>query len=674
MQLTAFRIFKYRNIEDSGLINLFDRLTCIVGKNQSGKTNLLRALQKFNPHDKSVKYDWRADWPRGGRRTRDERQVVCEAHFDLDVEHSELVSLTDADMTAKKVIVTKNYASEYTVEFPDQPDLFGKRVHPAEIDQVCAKFAVPSTEVGEAFFRASDECIAEAKQAAQQGRFAELAALAAPHREKLEHAGSADHPKNENEARYLSGYINLLSQISGELAALPTMRDKADQYIIKHLPTFVYMDEHRSFEGTAHLDRVLQRIDDPTPQDETLLMIFKLAGLDVAKLVEQGNAQDPGTIRERQYDLQDAGQLLTTEVADRWAQSPYKVQFRADGQRFFTEIEELDKDIGMLPLEEQSRGFRWFFSFDLRFMHDSGGTFAGCVLLLDEPGMHLHPGAQDDLLRRFDAYARENTLIYSTHLPFLVDIRDPNRIHVMKERDDKSMTVSDDLATSGPDERLTLQAALGMKASQDVAAHKILVVAGSDELFILTALSSLLERSGKVGLADDIAIVAAGSTSAIVYRTAFLVGQGLEVVALFDSDHVGRAAQAMLRTKWLSHYKNTGASAVLLGAALGETGEVGIEDLISERDYLRKAHEIHATALARAGVKSIAPQGSGTLVARVARGFAEAGVKFDQQAVFKLIRKELQELRRMPFLSDIGRETAEKAERLFAFINGRFSA
>jgi hypothetical protein len=27
MQLTAFRIFKYRNIEDSGLINLADRLT-----------------------------------------------------------------------------------------------------------------------------------------------------------------------------------------------------------------------------------------------------------------------------------------------------------------------------------------------------------------------------------------------------------------------------------------------------------------------------------------------------------------------------------------------------------------------------------------------------------------------------------------------------------------------
>jgi hypothetical protein len=40
----------------------------------------------------------------------------------------------------------------------------------------------------------------------------------------------------------------------------------------------------------------------------------------------------------------------------------------------------------------------------------------------------------------------------------------------------------------------------------------------------------------------------------------------------------------------------------------------------------------------------------------------------------RTLRKELQELRRMPYLSDLGRETAEKAERLFASINGRFSA
>ena len=173
------------------------------------------------------------------------------------------------------------------------------------------------------------------------------------------------------------------------------------------------------------------------------------------------------------------------------------MQFRSDGQRFFTEIEQLNKHIGMLPLEEQSRGFQWFFSFDLRFMHDSGGTFSGCVLLLDEPGMHLHPGGQDDLLQRFDEYARDNTLVYTTHLPFLVDIREPSRIHVMNERGDQSAFVSSDLATSGPNERLTLQAALGMKALQhDLTPHKNLLVSGSDELFILTAFSTCWSGRG----------------------------------------------------------------------------------------------------------------------------------------------------------------------------------
>jgi energy-coupling factor transporter ATP-binding protein EcfA2 len=586
MQLTAFRIFQYRNIEDSGLVHLDGPLSCVVGKNQSGKSNLLKALQKLNPHDPSVKYDVRVDWPRGRRRTRNNNQIVCEAHFDLGpVEQGELAVVAGTATPPSKVIVTKNYAGQYAASFPEAPDLFAGR---------------------------------------------------------------------------------------DETSPAP---GQAQETIIKHLPTFIYMDEHRSFDGTSQLEQLSARLDQPTPQDETLLMIFKLAGLDVNKLVEQGRSQDPETIRERQYDLQDAGKILTRAVAARWGQSPYKVQFRSDGQRFFTEIEELNKGIGMLPLEEQSKGFQWFFSFDLRFMHDSGGTFSECVLLLDEPGMHLHPGGQDDLLHRFDAYAQDNTLIYTTHLPFLVDIREPSRIHVMKEREDQSAYVSSDLASSGANERLTLQAALGMKAAQhESISHKNLLVSSSDELFILTALSSLLERSGRQGLADDVAIMAAGSPDALVYLAAFMAGQGLEVVALFNSDDEGREQEALLRTKWLPQYAGTRTSTVLLGDALEQSGDVGIEDLLSERHYLKRVHESHSTALMRAGVKTVAPIGSGTLAARVASGFAAAGATFKREAVSKVIRKELQELRRMPFLSDIGRDTADKAARLFVFLNSRFSS
>jgi ATP dependent DNA ligase domain len=43
--------------------------------------------------------------------------------------------------------------------------------------------------------------------------------------------------------------IDLLGQISNGLAALPTMQRKAHECIVSHLPTFIYMDEHRSCTG-----------------------------------------------------------------------------------------------------------------------------------------------------------------------------------------------------------------------------------------------------------------------------------------------------------------------------------------------------------------------------------------------------------------------------------------
>ena len=81
MQLKAFRVQKFRNIEDSGEIELLDALTCVVGKNQAGKSALLRALHKFNPH-LPAPYDMRREWPRGQRpnATRNRSSARCASH------------------------------------------------------------------------------------------------------------------------------------------------------------------------------------------------------------------------------------------------------------------------------------------------------------------------------------------------------------------------------------------------------------------------------------------------------------------------------------------------------------------------------------------------------------------------------------------------------------------
>ena len=408
------------------------------------------------------------------------------------------------------------------------------------------------------------------------------------------------------------------------------------------------MDDYKAFRGRADLESLKERLNNKkltlSEEDETFLMILKLSSLDLDELIKQGESQEQEVIHDRQVDLQDAAKTLTSDVAGRWGQNEYQVQFRADGQVFFTEIEETNKNIGMIPLEEQSKGFQWFFSFDLHFMHDSEGTFEGCVLLLDEPGLHLHPGGQKDLIERLDAYAKKNTLIYTTHLPFLVDLREPKRIKVIKQTE-LGAIVSDDLGGTQTDERLTLQAALGMSANQSyLVSKRNLLVEGVHDYWIITELSNIFEREDRTCLPEDVLITAAGGAPEIVPTATFMIGQELSIVALFDSDSAGKVAEEKLRKKWITRYKNARAVTLLVGDGLGMLGkEATIEDLFSEAYYMEKVRESHELKLKSKGfaTDAITLSGSGPVLPRLHQCFDKLKVDFNKGSAGKLIRRDL---------------------------------
>ena len=49
MKLKTVRIRMFRNILDSTEVKVEDKVTCLVGKNESGKTAFLQALWRLNP-------------------------------------------------------------------------------------------------------------------------------------------------------------------------------------------------------------------------------------------------------------------------------------------------------------------------------------------------------------------------------------------------------------------------------------------------------------------------------------------------------------------------------------------------------------------------------------------------------------------------------------------------
>ena len=49
MQLVSAHVTYYRSVEDSEEFEVEPDVTCLVGKNESGKTNIAQALFRVNP-------------------------------------------------------------------------------------------------------------------------------------------------------------------------------------------------------------------------------------------------------------------------------------------------------------------------------------------------------------------------------------------------------------------------------------------------------------------------------------------------------------------------------------------------------------------------------------------------------------------------------------------------
>lgn len=664
MNLTGFQVQMFRCVLNSGWVEA-NQLTVVVGKNEAGKTALLKALHKFNPF-KPEPYSMDRDWPRGHRRERTDKQVVCTCEFGLsEEERAKLAEITNKPMTVERLRISRDYAGRLEVLFPQ--DVFPNSLHPNDIDEICGALPSWTAPVGEPFAKKAKELRDEVVRLAHEGHFSDLLELPKQQRQQLEQLVSPENSSTErqHEQDYVSQFTSKLTEIHGKLTAAPSIQKKAHEYVIKRIPTFVYMDEYRAFTGTAFLDQVKQRFDkkQATDEDRTLNMILELSGLKLDEEVKKGGSEDR---EQRQYDLDDAAKTLTREIADRWKQRKYVVQFRADGHQFFTLIEdELHSDL--IKLEERSRGFQWFFSFDLLFMYETRGTFQGCVLLLDEPGLHLHPEAQRDLLRRLEKYAEGNVLIYTTHLPFMIDLRQPERIRVLSEAN-QATTVTADLNEAQPEGKLTLQAALGISGSQSyLVAQKNLVVEGADDFWIVAELSGLLIRGGGPGLPDDVMVTAAGGSSEAVYIATFMIGQKLGVVALFDSDSAGRDGHDALVKKWLTRYKDARADAMCLGDAVGVTGrDFAIEDLFPDDFYVERVLRAYKKQLDVVGVTTLKLQGADMLCKRVERALNEHGIVFNKGSVAKLLRNDLA---RMAQFSELPASTQAHAQKLFGKLN-----
>src|SRR6266550_4557499 len=83
MKLRSFRVQNYRCIDDSGEASV-EHIKALVGKNESGKTSILRALHKFNPASPEP-YNGLKEFPRRRFHEYEDKAPVVELLPDIQI-------------------------------------------------------------------------------------------------------------------------------------------------------------------------------------------------------------------------------------------------------------------------------------------------------------------------------------------------------------------------------------------------------------------------------------------------------------------------------------------------------------------------------------------------------------------------------------------------------------
>jgi hypothetical protein len=174
-----------------------------------------------------------------------------------------------------------------------------------------------------------------------------------------------------------------------------------------------------------------------------------------------------------------------------------------------------------LKFNERSKGFIWFFSFLTNFSSLLVGD-ENVIILLDEPGLGLHPKAQQDLLRFItEKLAGKHQIIFTTHSPFMIDPVMLHRVRTVENQKKAGSKFIHEFGLSSPETLMPIRAALGHQLMQSAAlGPNTILVEDTSDMIYLHAISNLLKSLDRTGLDESWAIIPRGNIKNIVMSIA----------------------------------------------------------------------------------------------------------------------------------------------------------
>lgn len=527
MKLLDVQVKNFRCVNDSQEFQVND-VTCLVGKNESGKTSVLKALERVNSTDAGIrrKFDRERDWPRNRYDEYDPGAVAVRTHWEID--------------TTDRAVIEERLGTGAVKQ-----KTFWDTLH----------------------YDGGGTCAITLDEAAVRQYLYHAAGVDDTERAQLD----AEVALNKLAAYITAQKLQTSPRVQNLLAKLQTFRDSdpahaAIDILIERMPKILYFDSYDKMSGKVPLTRLKTDIQHKrvTRTDNIFLMFLEYAG---STLDELSNIKKAETLFAK---FEGVSNTITGKIFKYWRQNRHlEVKFTQnpalpddppplnEGIIFHTRIYNRLHGV-TVEFDDRSAGFTWFFSFLIQFSLVKK-KYGNVIILLDEPGLNLHGKAQADLLRFINEQLKPNhQVIYTTHSPFMVPANNLGAVRTVEDvliegKDDElpqvlGTKVGFDILKTDRDTVFPLQGALGYEISQSLfISPNTLLVEGPSDILYLQIVTHELQRRKRQGLDTRWTLCPAGGVDKVSAFISLFSGNKLNIAVLTDYAHGQKAKVEGLR-------------------------------------------------------------------------------------------------------------------------------
>lgn len=511
MKLKSIKIEDYKSFGEENNILILDDLNTIIGKNESGKSNLIECLsgiclsginntsffQKFNKNtgnyptisvilvptkDEEKKY-----------KIKGETKITLNDQYDIDIEGS-FSDMIKGNKTFQNNRDSLNELNKnVSILFNDQNQRNNYSNIIKMINESENKMFINYT-----YIKSITERI----------------------------YNNSDYEELSECLKQCISYLNGIKEL------LPNFIEIND-YSLKSKYTKKYLEDSK--ENKAMLKHLLNCID-----------------MDLDDLMEYWTISNEADKLNFSEDFNDKLKMVINEFNKFYTQEEVVMNAKFENDSLNFAVKTTKK---YMDFEERSNGLKWYLNMFIQIMSKtSSSDIENYIILIDEPGVYLHVNAQKEVLKLFEDFAtKNNQVVYTTHSPFMIYEDKPYRTRLIIKDDKGNSNIGNKYYSlphkmGSKTETLTpLLTAMGMSMN-----YNILSINNEKDNIITEGISDYNYIKGYFYLKkidNTPNIIPSVSVDNINNIASIFIGWGCNFKVILDQDYAGRKQYRILKNK-----------------------------------------------------------------------------------------------------------------------------